>query len=76
MKVSISLNIPDVEVIKVETVEGSLVITVESTVNGTVCRRCGRPISRSAGYSDPIQVRHLPCFGQDVWITYRPKRYE
>ena len=76
MKVSIPLNIPDVEVIKVETVEGRLVITVESTLQGTVCKRCGRPISQFAGYNDPIQVRHLPCFGQEVWITYRPKRYE
>jgi transposase len=76
MKGSLPLNIPDVEVLKVETVEGRLVITVESTLNGTVCRRCGRPISHFAGYSDPIQVRHWPCFGQEVWITYRPKRYE
>ena len=76
MKVSIPLNIPDVEVIKVETVEGRLVISVESTLQGTVCSKCGRPVSRFDGYNDPIQVRHLPCFGQEVWITYRPKRYE
>lgn len=76
MKVSIPLNIPDVEVIKVETVDGDLVITVESTLQGTICKRCGRPISQFAGYNDPIRVRHLPCFGQTVWITYRPKRYE
>lgn len=76
MKVSIPLNIPDVEVIKVETVGGDLVITVESTRQGTVCSKCGRPISQFAGYNDPIQVRHLPCFGQTVWISYRPKRYE
>ncbi len=76
MKVSIPLNIPDVEVIKVDTVDGDLVITVESTLHGTVCKRCGRPISQFAGYNDPIQVRHLPCFGQTVWITYRPKHYE
>jgi transposase len=76
MKVSIPLNIPDVEVIKVETVDGELVITVESTLQGTIGTRCGRPINQFAGYNDPIQVRHLPCFGQTVWITYRPKRYE
>ena len=44
MKVSIPLNIPDVEVIKVETINGDLVITVESTLQGTNCTRCGRPI--------------------------------
>lgn len=75
MKVSIALNIPDVEVIKVETVDGNLLITVESTLKGSVCKQCGRPINQFAGYNDPIQVRHLPCFGQTVWIRYRPKRY-
>jgi transposase len=75
MKVSIPLDIPDVEVIKVETTDGRLVITVESTLKGTVCKQCGRPITRFAGYSEPLQVRHLPCFGQEAWIQYRPKRY-
>ena len=39
------LDLRDVEVLKTElTAKGQLVITVESTLGGTRCRRCGQEI--------------------------------
>ncbi len=74
--VKIPLDLPDVKVLKVELGRNGIVISVESTLKSTVCKRCGREIERFAGYSDSVQVRHLPSFGQEVLIRYRPKRYE
>ena len=43
------LDLPDVEVLKTElSAKGHLVITVESTREGTRCRRCGQEIRESA----------------------------
>ncbi len=44
--ISIPLDIPDIRVLQTEfTKDGELVLTVESTVTSTTCRRCGRTIS-------------------------------
>ncbi len=74
--VKIPLDLPDVEIIKVEIKRNAIVISVESTLKSTVCKHCGRETTRFAGYSDSVQVRHLPSFGQEVLIQYRPKRFE
>lgn len=73
--VKIPLDLPDVEVLKVDIQDKVVVISVESTLKGTACKRCGRKIERFAGYSEPIQVRPLPSFGRTVLIRYRPNRY-
>lgn len=76
-ELTIPLDLPDVEVVKVE-VQGAkqLTISVESTLKSTHCKRCGREIGCFAGYSEWVQVRHLPSFGWEVVIRYRPKRFE
>src|SRR5260221_1682276 len=74
--VKIPLDLPDVTVLKVELKPKVIVITVESTLQSAKCKDCGQEIRRFAGYSDVVQVRHLPSFGREVVIAYRPKRYE
>lgn len=76
VKVSIPLDIPDVDVLQVTQKGQQLIIRVESTLTTTMCKCCGREISQFAGYSDPVSLRHLPSFGQEVVIQYRPKRYK
>ena len=40
--ISIPLDIPDVRVLQTElTKEGEFILTVESTLSSTSCRRCG-----------------------------------
>jgi transposase len=72
----IPLDIPDVQLLSSRSGEdGEFILEVESSLNSTTCRRCGREITAFHGYDQPIRLRHLPVFGRDVWIEIRPKRY-
>jgi len=75
-EISFPLDLPDVEIIKTEMNKvGDYIITVESTVDQTACRECGREIEEFHGYGRWIEVRHLPILDHKVWIRYRAKRY-
>ena len=74
--ISIPLDIPDVCVLQTEqTKDGELILTVESTLTTTTCRRCGRTISQRHGLDEPRLLRHLPSFGRVVYLRIRPKRF-
>jgi transposase len=76
-KLSIPLDIPDVRVLDTKVnKKGDYIITVESTINSTTCRQCGRKISQFHSHDRPITLRHLPILGHRVYIRLRPKRYE
>lgn len=74
--ISIPLDIPDVRVLQTEiTKEGELILTIESTLTSTTCRRCGRTITERHGLDDPRLLRHLPILGRVVYLRIRPKRF-
>lgn len=74
--ISIPLDIPDVRVLQTEiTKEGAFILTVESTLNSTRCRRCGRTITQRHGTDEARLLRHLPVFGRVVYLRLRPKRF-
>lgn len=74
--VSLPLDIPKVKVLRTRiNPRGEYIISVESTVEGTTCRQCGRHISQIHGYDKWIKLRHLPMLGRAVYIRLRPKRY-
>ena len=74
--ISIPLDIPDLRVLQTElTKEGELILTVESTLSSTSCRRCGRTITERHGVDEPRLLRHLPSFGRVVYLRIRPKRF-
>jgi len=76
-QVTVPLDIPDVRVVKTEINErGELIITIESTKQGTSCRRCGRWIDQFHGHDDWVSLRHLPVFGRMSYLRYRPRRYQ
>lgn len=77
-RLNIDLDIPDVMVKEVKRKRrGTYIITVESTKESTKCRKCGREISKFYGYDNKwVKVRHLPILGHQVYLRYRPKRYE
>ena len=59
-QVTIPLDIPEVRVLKSEMNKaGELIITVESTKETTVCRRCGRVILKFHGYASWVELRYL-----------------
>ncbi|MBN2148835.1 MAG: transposase [Anaerolineales bacterium] len=55
---------------------GELIITIESTKEGTICRKCGREIHKRHGYDEWAVIRHLPVFGRPSYLRYRPRRYQ
>ena len=74
--ISIPLDIPDVRVLQTElTKRGELILTVESTLTNTSCRRCGRTITQRHGLDQPRLLRHLPILGRVVYLRIRPKRF-
>src|SRR5919199_682840 len=74
--ISIPLDIPDLRVLQTElTKDGELILTVESTLTSTTCRRCGRIITERHGLDEPRLLRHLPSFGRVVYLRIRPKRF-
>jgi transposase len=73
--ISIPLDIPVVRVCQTElTKAGELILTVESTLTSTTCRRCGRTITEPHGLDEPRLLRHLPILGRVVYLRIRPKR--
>jgi transposase len=57
------------------TPRGECIITVESTREGTKCRKCGREIREGHGLEEWLTLRHLPILGRKVFLRLRPKRY-
>ena len=75
--IQIPLDLPDVRVLEVsKTKEKYWLIRVESTLNSTSCRKCGRKLTHFHGFDQPIRLRHLPVFEQPVYIELKPKRYQ
>jgi len=74
--IPVPLNVPDVWVLSVErTAQGHWLIRVESTLDGTRCRRCGREIRDLHGWDAAVRLRHLPLCDVPVFLEIRPKRY-
>jgi transposase len=73
----ISLDIPDVEILKVEKnkVE-DLIITVRSTKHSCLCHKCGKEAKKINGYAEAILVRHLSILGHQVYLRIKPVRYQ
>src|SRR5205823_5061513 len=73
---SIPLDITAVRVRQTElTKDGEFILTVESTLPSTTCRRCGRPSPERHGLDEPRLLRHLPMLGHVVYLRIRPKRF-
>lgn len=76
-QISLPLDLPHVKVLKTEVnEEGDFIITVESTLEKGVCRKCGQSTKTFYGYDKTIRLRHLPILGRRVYICLRPKRYQ
>jgi transposase len=74
--IQVPLDLPDVHVLSTHrTAQGHWLIRVESTLEGTRCRRCGREIRDPQGVDTVVRLRHLPLFDMSVSIEVRPNRY-
>lgn len=74
--ISIPLDIPNVHVLQTDLTQADeVILTVESTLESTSCRRCGRIITEPHGEDRPRLLRHLPILGRPVYLRIRPKRF-
>ncbi|HJZ48893.1 MAG TPA: ISL3 family transposase [Roseiflexaceae bacterium] len=74
--ISIPLDIPDVRVLQTDLTQANeFILTVESTLESTTCRCCGRTITEHHGEDRPRLLRHLPILGRVVYLRIRPKRF-
>ena len=74
--ISIPLDIPDLRVLQTDlSAAGEFILTVESTLESTNCRRCGRVITEQHGLDESRLLRHLPILGHPVYLRIRPKRF-
>lgn len=70
------LDIPNVTILSMATGDkNEIILAIESTLETTACRLCGREISRFHGYDKPIRLQHLPILERVVYLEIRPKRY-
>jgi transposase len=75
-EITIPLGIPDLKVLGVElSPRGDVIITVQSTIEGTKCRKCGANLTQIHGFDEAITLRHLPILGRKTYLRLRPKRY-
>ncbi len=73
---SIPLDLPDVRVLDTHINDrGEIIITVESTLEGTICQHCGAEIDAFHQHDEWITIRHLSILGRPTYIRLRPKRY-
>ena len=73
--IEIPLDLPEVRIVKTESSEREIVITVESTREWTICARCGSETREFHSYGRLLRLRHLPILGRPVLIEIRPKRF-
>lgn len=74
-KLTIPLDIPDVDIIGTEiTRDGKVIIEVASRLETTICGLCGQKIQCNYGHGQAIELRHLPVLGYESYIHIRPKR--
>lgn len=73
--ITIPLDIPDVEVVDIETdLSGNLHIHVCSTQKNVVCKKCEKEVVCQHGTSHEIKLRHLPILGKPTYLHISPKR--
>jgi len=71
------IGLSHVSIIQAETnSQGAIEITLESTLKGTHCHCCGQVITKFYDYNRLSTLRHLPLFGQAVYIKVRFPRYQ
>lgn len=71
------LGLSHVSITRIETsTDGTIEIAVKSTLKEAHCHRCNRVITHFYDYDRLLKLRHLPLFGQPVFIHVRLPRYQ
>ncbi len=74
-QITMPLEIPDGRVLHIEQNDrGACTSTVESPLEGTKGRQCGRELTELHGMDEAITLRPRPIVGRRVYIGLRPNR--
>jgi transposase len=75
--ISIPINLPNVEVISVtQRAANETVVRVKSTETETYCKHCGKKITHFHSLNKTLLLKHLPAFGNSVYIEIQPIRFQ
>ncbi|MCP4760464.1 MAG: ISL3 family transposase [archaeon] len=75
-KIPVPINLPGAKVIDVKTDKyNQIFIKIETTETKVKCRICKKEINKRHGSDKEIKLKHLPSFGNNVFIIYSPNRY-
>jgi transposase len=73
----ISLDIPDIEILSSEVNEDNeIILTIQSTIGGVHCHRCGNWIEKIHSHEEPILIRHLSVLDNALYLEISLTRYE
>jgi transposase len=67
------LNLPDTEITGYKIIQNSIYVDVQSTIDVVKCRVCGGA-TKSKGYAEEREIRHLPMNGYDCYLRIKSKR--
>ncbi|MDC0535996.1 transposase [Francisellaceae bacterium] len=67
------LNLPDTKITNCEIINDKIYIDVQSTLDEVNCSKCGKP-TKSKGYAEMREIRHLPMNGLECYLRIKAKR--
>lgn len=71
------LNLTNTNIINQENLDnGDIILDIESTEKGTLCKCCGKHINKYHGLNKIIKLKHLPSCENNVYIKFQSLRYQ
>lgn len=75
--ISVPINIPNINVTNINILDNNdIIVKVENTIVGTSCKCCGQYIDKAHSLNKTITLKHLPSFGNSVYIEFQPTRFQ
>lgn len=74
-KIELNIDLPGIEVVRVEEKNLEILIWVEPTDTSGKCHCCGKNITKYHARDRERKIRHMPVFGKPTYIIYKAKRY-
>lgn len=75
--ISLPINLSNIKIISSDRLNnGDIIVHVKSTETGTICKCCGKYITKVHSLNKTIILHHLPAFGNSVYIKFQPVRFQ
>ncbi len=75
--ISVPFNIPNINITNINILDNNdIIVKVENTIVGTCCKHCGQYLDKAHSLNKTIKLKHLPSFGNTVYIEFQPTRFQ